>query len=107
MDFCDDFDFCDGCPIARLINRLCEYEDTGLTSNDIETIKRHYLHNSGVQMKIEMAVDKLSELASERVKTEFKKLRTRKTSCKIIGVPKRNYHRAPNCKHIFHPFFDK
>jgi hypothetical protein len=40
MDFCDNFDFCAGCPIGRLINQLCEYEDTGLTPKQIENFKK-------------------------------------------------------------------
>ncbi len=40
MDFCDNFDFCAGCPIGRLINLLCEYEDTGLTPKQIENLKK-------------------------------------------------------------------
>lgn len=28
---CDNYDFCEGCPINELLTRLCAYEDTGLT----------------------------------------------------------------------------
>ena len=32
--FCHDYS-CNECPIGEMINRLCEYEDTGLTPEDI------------------------------------------------------------------------
>lgn len=40
MDFCDEFDFCIGCPVKKLIDRLCEYEDTGLTPKQIDKTKK-------------------------------------------------------------------
>lgn len=40
MSFCEEFEFCEGCPVGKLINRLCEYEETGLTPNDIEKLKK-------------------------------------------------------------------
>lgn len=40
MSFCEEFDFCEGCPVGKLLNRLCEYEETGLTPNDIEKLKK-------------------------------------------------------------------
>ena len=33
---CEEFDFCEGCPIRLLLNKLCEYEDTGLTPAQIK-----------------------------------------------------------------------
>lgn len=32
--FCHDYS-CNECPIGEMINRLCEYEDTGLTAEEI------------------------------------------------------------------------
>lgn len=40
INFCEDFDFCDGCPVKTMLTRLCEYEDTGLTPNQIENMKK-------------------------------------------------------------------
>lgn len=40
MDFCDEFDFCEGCPVKKIMDRLCEYEDTGLTPEEIFTMKK-------------------------------------------------------------------
>lgn len=39
MDFCLDYDFCEGCPVKAMIDRLCEYEDTGLTPEEIMKLK--------------------------------------------------------------------
>ena len=39
MPFCDDYDACEGCEIRRIIDRLCEYEDTGLTPTEIVDLK--------------------------------------------------------------------
>ena len=36
--FCHDYD-CKECPIGKLINRLCEYEDTGLSPEEIVELK--------------------------------------------------------------------
>ncbi len=30
---------CDNCKIGKIISRLCEYEDTGLTPEEIEALK--------------------------------------------------------------------
>lgn len=38
MPFCDDYDACEGCEIRRIIDRLCEYEDTGLTPEEISIL---------------------------------------------------------------------
>lgn len=40
MDFCDEFDFCIGCPVKKLMDRLCEYEDTGFTPEQIMEMKK-------------------------------------------------------------------
>ena len=39
MPFCDDYDACKGCAIRKIIDRLCEYEDTGLTPEEIVELK--------------------------------------------------------------------
>ena len=39
MPFCDDYDACEGCAIRKMIDRLCEYEDTGLTPEEITQLK--------------------------------------------------------------------
>ena len=39
MPFCDDYDACEGCAIRKMIDRLCEYEDTGLTPKMIVKLK--------------------------------------------------------------------
>lgn len=40
MDFCDEFYMCEGCPVKKLIDRLCEYEETGLTPEQIAEMKK-------------------------------------------------------------------
>lgn len=40
MNFCDEFDFCEGCPVKKIMDRLCEYEDTGLTPEEVFTMKK-------------------------------------------------------------------
>ena len=40
MSFYDDFDFCEGCPVKKMIDRLCSYEDTGLTPEEIIELKK-------------------------------------------------------------------
>lgn len=40
MKFCDEFDFCDGCPVKRIMDRLCEYEDTDLEPKEIVEMKK-------------------------------------------------------------------
>lgn len=40
MDFCDEFAFCKGCPVKKIMDRLCEYEDTGLTPEQIDKMKK-------------------------------------------------------------------
>lgn len=37
---CENYDFCEGCPINELLTRLCAYEDTGLTPEQIELLKK-------------------------------------------------------------------
>lgn len=39
MSFCDDYDFCEGCPVKKMMDRLCAYEDTGLTPEEIAELK--------------------------------------------------------------------
>ena len=39
IHFCDDYDDCEGCPVRAMIDRLCEYEDTGLTPAEIMELK--------------------------------------------------------------------
>ena len=39
MPFCDDYDACEGCPIRKMIDRLCEYEDSDLTPKEILLLK--------------------------------------------------------------------
>lgn len=39
IPFCDDYDSCEGCPVRTMIDRLCEYEDTGLTPAEIMELK--------------------------------------------------------------------
>ena len=39
MDWCLDYDFCEGCPVRAMIDRLCEYEDTGMTPEEIMKLK--------------------------------------------------------------------
>lgn len=36
VDWCDKYDFCDGCSLKKIIDRLCEYEDTGLSPEEIK-----------------------------------------------------------------------
>ncbi len=43
MGFCDEYDFCEGCPIKAMIDRLCEYEDIGLTPAGIKFLKSRLL----------------------------------------------------------------
>lgn len=40
MEFCDEFDFCEGCPVKRIMDRLCEYEDTELEPKEIVEMKK-------------------------------------------------------------------
>lgn len=40
MEFCDEFDFCEGCPVKRMMDRLCEYEDTELEPKEIVEMKK-------------------------------------------------------------------
>lgn len=40
MNFCDDFDFCRNCPVGMMMDRLCEYEDTGLEPQEILELKQ-------------------------------------------------------------------
>lgn len=44
ISFCDDYDFCQECPIKALLTRLYEYEDTGLTPAQINRIKKIRQH---------------------------------------------------------------
>lgn len=37
---CDDYDFCEGCPIREMLNKLCAYEDTGLTPEQVELLSK-------------------------------------------------------------------
>jgi len=39
MSFCDDYDACEDCPIRKIIDRLCEYEDSDLTPKEILLLK--------------------------------------------------------------------
>ena len=39
MSICDDYDLCEGCPIGKLIDQLCAYEDTGLTPEEIVQLR--------------------------------------------------------------------
>ncbi len=38
-EICDKAEGCDNCPIQRAIDRLAAYENTGLTSEEIEQMK--------------------------------------------------------------------
>lgn len=37
---CDEYDFCEGCPVNELITKLCSYEDTGLTPEQVERLSK-------------------------------------------------------------------
>lgn len=38
-EICDKYSGCDKCPIDKAINRLAEYEDTGLSPEEIQRMK--------------------------------------------------------------------
>lgn len=40
MEFCDEFVFCEGCPVKKIMDRLCEYEDTDLEPKEIVEMKK-------------------------------------------------------------------
>lgn len=42
---CDDYDYCEGCPINELLTKLCAYEDTGLTPEQIIQVKEIFLYS--------------------------------------------------------------
>lgn len=44
LTICDNYDFCEWCPIGRMINKLADYEDTGLTPKQIAVIKKFRQH---------------------------------------------------------------
>lgn len=49
---CESFDFCEHCPVNRILQRLCEYEDTGLTPEQVELLTKPKLSKSSWTGKI-------------------------------------------------------
>ena len=49
---CDNYDFCEGCPIAEMLIKLCAYEDTGLTPEQVELLTKPKLSKSAWTGKI-------------------------------------------------------
>lgn len=44
---CEVYDYnCDLCPLDRVLNRLCEYEDTGLEPKTIQLLAIEYINES-------------------------------------------------------------
>lgn len=44
---CEVYDYaCELCPLDRVLNRLCEYEDTGLEPEAIKLLVNDYILNS-------------------------------------------------------------
>lgn len=39
-NLCEHYDFCSGCPVGKMLDRLCTYEDTGLTPEQFLNIKK-------------------------------------------------------------------
>lgn len=50
---CDDYDFCEGCPIREMLNKLCAYEDTGLTPEQINQAKEIFIHSPNLSTENE------------------------------------------------------
>ena len=56
---CDDYDFCEGCPINELLTKLCAYEDTGLTPEQIKQIENVLLPHYGyTRESVKSAIEK-------------------------------------------------
>lgn len=59
-DFCmmmpvgvyDSYDTCKDCPIGKMIDRLCAYEDTGLEPEEIVTLKESAALTYGIPRKL-------------------------------------------------------
>ena len=59
---CNKFNGCGNCPVARLIDRLCEYEETGFEPEDINKMYRIALLNAADLVdRIEMTLNKKQE----------------------------------------------
>lgn len=43
---CRKFKYCNNCPIAKLLDRLCEYEETGFEPSDIAKMNRIAILNA-------------------------------------------------------------
>lgn len=70
---------CEGCPIAKAIDRLAAYENTKLAPEDIERFKKNY----------EMAIDQYAAYAALGTVEEAKELFFAKEGGRLIFTPYR------------------
>lgn len=130
MSFCDEYDFCDGCPVGKMIKRLCEYEDTGLTPKQIELMKKNIIGQqrnivlkpkSGAKVFIKRVSENgliinnvlygvpilVNEYCGDKVKVRIVEnivtVFDRDTNEQIVWFDLYP-HQGFNCNHTFHPY---
>lgn len=136
MGFCDDYDFCRGCPVKTLLTRLCEYEDTGLTPAQINRIKKIRQHGkyqrkqivgvpkSGARVIVSrvsehgividnmlcnipiLVKEHLGEKVKVRIKDDIATVFDLDSNEQIVWF-EFNLQTNVNCKHTFHPIYNE